>query len=294
MMEKMINGVKRARGDSLRRISMRRFLNNRPAVAGAGFLAVMVLLSFLAPLIAPFAYDAQDLGTGAVFSAGKHWLGTDILGRDLFTRILYGGRVSFAVGICATFVSVVIGVAWGATAGWVGGRVDTVMMRIVDIIYAYPFTIFVIILMVFFNRSLMLLFLAIGAVEWLTMARIVRGQVMALRHREFIEAAIGAGLSHHYIIIRHILPNIAGPVIVYATLTIPSVMLLEAFLSFLGLGVQPPASSWGILIREGAESMESYPWLLLYPGVVLSATLFSLNFIGDGLRDAIDPRSAKE
>lgn len=273
---------------------MRRFAGNHAAVASTVFLAVMLLLSLLAPLISPYAYDAQDLATGAVFSNEAHWLGTDILGRDLFTRIFYGGRVSFAVGICATFVSVVIGVTWGAVAGWIGGRTDTVMMRFVDIVYAFPFTIFVIILMVFFNRSLLLLFLAIGAVEWLTMARIVHGQVLALRKREFIEAAIGAGLSHPYIIVRHILPNVAGPVVIYATLTIPSVMLLEAFLSFLGLGVQPPASSWGILIREGAESMEAYPWLLLYPGILLSATLFSLNFIGDGLRDAVDPRSAKE
>jgi oligopeptide transport system permease protein len=168
------------------------------------------------------------------------------------------------------------------------------MMRIVDIAYAFPFTIFVIILMVFFQKSLLLLFMAIGAVEWLTMARIVRGQVMALRHQEFIDAAIGLGLSHPKIILRHILPNITGPVIVYATLTIPAVMLLEAFLSFLGLGVQPPASSWGILIREGTEAMEEYPWLLLFPGAILSLTLFSLNFIGDGLRDALDPKSSRE
>ncbi len=164
------------------------------------------------------------------------------------------------------------------------------MMRFVDILYAFPFTIFVIILMVFFDRSLLLLFAAIGAVEWLTMARIVRGQVLALRKREFIEAATGLGLTRRRILFRHLLPNVAGPVIVYATLTVPSVMLLEAFLSFLGLGIQPPASSWGILIREGAESMEEYPWLLIYPGALLSATLFSLNFIGDGLRDAFDPR----
>ncbi|HON10800.1 MAG TPA: ABC transporter permease subunit, partial [Chitinispirillaceae bacterium] len=199
-----------------------------------------------------------------------------------------------AVGLCATLVSVLIGVSWGAIAGWVGGRTDVVMMRIVDMAYAFPFTIFVIILMVFFERSLLLLFAAIGAVEWLTMARIVRGQVMALKNQEFIDAAIGLGLSNFRIIMRHILPNITGPIIVYATLTIPAVMLLEAFLSFLGLGVQPPASSWGILIREGAESMEEYPWLLIFPGAVLSATLFALNFIGDGLRDALDPRSSKE
>ncbi len=281
-------------GDSLLRDGMRRFARNRVAVGGCVFLAVMVVLSLCAPLIAPYAYDAQDLSLGAVLTSGKHLLGTDILGRDLFTRILYGGRVSFAVGVCATLVSMLIGVSWGAIAGWTGGKTDMVMMRIVDIAYAFPFTIFVIILMVFFERSLLLLFMAIGAVEWLTMARIVRGQVLALRQREFIEAAVGLGLSRSRIILRHVLPNVAGPVIVYATLTIPSVMLLEAFLSFLGLGVQPPASSWGILIREGAESMEEYPWLLVFPGIVLSATLFSLNFIGDGLRDAFDPRTTRE
>ena len=281
-------------GSSLGRDGMRRFTRNRIAFGGCLFLAVMAALSLGAPLIAPYAYDTQNLSLGATFASGKHWLGTDILGRDLFTRILYGGRVSFAVGVCATLVSVLIGVVWGAIAGWAGGKTDAVMMRFVDIAYAFPFTIFVIILMVFFERSLLLLFMAIGAVEWLTMARIVRGQVMALRHREFVEAAIGLGLPRARIVIRHILPNIAGPVIVYATLTIPAVMLLEAFLSFLGLGVQPPACSWGILIREGAESMEEYPWLLVFPGALLSATLFSLNFIGDGLRDALDPRTMRE
>ena len=281
-------------GDSLLKNGIRRFTRNRPAMGGCCFLAVMVLLSVFAPLISPYAYDAQDLATGASFFGGSHLLGTDILGRDLLTRILYGGRVSFAVGLCATLVSVGIGVGWGIVAGWSGGKTDAVMMRFVDIVYAFPFTIFVIILMVFFDRSLLLLFMAIGAVEWLTMARIVRGQVLSLRHMAFVEAAVGLGLSPTRIMVRHILPNVAGPVIIYATLTIPSVMLLEAFLSFLGLGVQPPASSWGILIREGAESMEEYPWLLVYPGIVLTATLFSLNFIGDGLRDAFDPRSARD
>ena len=281
-------------GNSLWRDALRRFLRNKPAMIGLIVLSVLLTLCILAPLIAPYSVDAQDLSLGASPPGRSHFLGSDILGRDLFSRILYGGQISFAVGLCATLVSVLIGVSWGAIAGWVGGRTDVVMMRIVDIAYAFPFTIFVIILMVFFERSLLLLFAAIGAVEWLTMARIVRGQVMALKNQEFIDAAIGLGLSNFRIITRHILPNITGPIIVYATLTIPAVMLLEAFLSFLGLGVQPPASSWGILIREGAESMEEYPWLLIFPGAVLSATLFALNFIGDGLRDALDPRSSKE
>lgn len=281
-------------GNSLWRDALRRFLRNKPAMIGLIVLSVLLTLCILAPLIAPYSVDAQDLSLGASPPGRSHFLGSDILGRDLFSRILYGGQISFAVGLCATLVSVLIGVSWGAIAGWVGGRTDVVMMRIVDMAYAFPFTIFVIILMVFFERSLLLLFAAIGAVEWLTMARIVRGQVMALKNQEFIDAAIGLGLSNFRIITRHILPNITGPIIVYATLTIPAVMLLEAFLSFLGLGVQPPASSWGILIREGAESMEEYPWLLIFPGAVLSATLFALNFIGDGLRDALDPRSSKE
>ncbi len=281
-------------GNSLLREGMQRFLHNRLALTGLFFLLIIITLCIAAPLLTSYSYDSQTLSSGATPPGASHLMGTDVLGRDLFTRILYGGRVSISVGLCATLVSVVIGVCWGAVAGWCGGKVDSLMMRIVDIAYAFPFTIFVIILMVFFQRSLLLLFMAIGAVEWLTMARIVRGQVMALRHQEFIDAAIGLGLSHPKIIFRHILPNITGPVIVYATLTIPAIMLLEAFLSFLGLGVQPPASSWGILIREGTEAMEEYPWLLLFPGAILSLTLFSLNFIGDGLRDALDPKSSRK
>lgn len=281
-------------GNSLLKDGIRRFIRNRLAISGCIFLLAIIILCIAAPVLTPYTYEDQRLSFGATPPSTSHVLGTDILGRDLFTRILYGGRVSFAVGLCATLVSVLIGVTWGAIAGWYGGKIDIVMMRIVDIAYAFPFTIFVIILMVFFQRSLLLLFMAIGAVEWLTMARIVRGQVMALRRQEFIDAAIGLGLSQTRIIIRHILPNITGPVIIYATLTIPAIMLLEAFLSFLGLGVQPPASSWGILIREGTEAMEEYPWLLLFPGAILSLTLFSLNFIGDGLRDAFDPRSSRE
>ncbi|HEU5079419.1 MAG TPA: ABC transporter permease [Opitutaceae bacterium] len=224
----------------------------------------------------------------------RHVLGTDVLGRDLLVRLLYGGRVSLGVGMAATFVALTIGVIYGAIAGYQGGKLDSAMMRFVDIIYSLPFTIFVILLMVFFGRDIYLLFVAIGAVEWLTMARIVRGQVMSIKRTEYVEAARSLGLSNARIIFRHILPNVVGPVIVYTTLTIPNVMLLEAFLSFLGLGVQPPMSSWGWLIKEGAEKMEEFPWLLISPGVVFSVTLFSLNFLGDGLRDALDVRSSKD
>jgi oligopeptide transport system permease protein len=191
-------------------------------------------------------------------------------------------------------VSLTIGVLYGAIAGFAGGRTDALLMRIVDVLYTLPFTIIVIILAVYLGKSLVLLFMAIGAVEWLTMARIVRGQVMSLKHKEFIEAAYVLGLSRRRIILRHLIPNALGPIVVYTTLTIPQVMLLEAFVSFLGLGVQAPLSSWGVLIQDGANAMEEFPWMLIFPSVALSLTLFSLNFLGDGLRDALDPRIAKE
>jgi len=267
---------------------------NRLALFGFAVLIILCVVSLLTPWIAPYGYEQQDLMLGATPPSLEHWLGTDIFGRDMLTRIMYGGRVSLMVGFIATAVALVIGILWGAIAGFVGGRVDALMMRIVDILYALPFMIFIVLLMVVFGRNILLLFVAIGAVEWLTMARIVRGQVMALRKQEFIEAAYSMGLSQWAIIRRHIIPNTLGPVIVYTTLTIPSVMLLEAFLSFLGLGIQPPQSSWGLLINYGVETMEEYPWLLIFPGVTLSLTLFALNFLGDGLRDALDPRAAKD
>lgn len=267
---------------------------NRMALFGFAVLLVLCVVSLLTPWIAPYSYEEQDLMLGATPPSAAHWLGTDIFGRDMLTRIMYGGRVSLMVGFIATAVALVIGILWGSIAGFIGGRVDAVMMRIVDILYALPFMIFIVLLMVVFGRNILLLFVAIGAVEWLTMARIVRSQVMALRKQEFVEAAYSMGLSRWAIIGRHIIPNTLGPVIVYTTLTIPSVMLLEAFLSFLGLGIQPPQSSWGLLINYGVETMEEYPWLLIFPGITLSLTLFALNFLGDGLRDALDPRASKD
>jgi len=267
---------------------------NRLAIFGLFILLTLILVSLLTPIIAPYGYEEQNLALGATAPSSAHLLGTDIFGRDMLTRIMYGGRVSLMVGFVATSVALVIGITWGAIAGFFGGRLDAIMMRIVDALYALPFMIFIILLMVVFGRNIYLLFLAIGAVEWLTMARIVRSQVMSIRNQEFIEAAYSIGLSRWLIIKKHIIPNTIGPVIVYTTLTIPSVMLLEAFLSFLGLGIQPPQSSWGLLINYGVETMEEYPWLLIFPGIALSLTLFALNFLGDGLRDALDPRASKD
>lgn len=281
-------------GTSLWRDAWRRLRRNKMAVASAVILAALSLVSVLAPWIAPYSYEEQNLSLRAVPPRSGHWLGTDALGRDQLTRLLYGGRVSLMVGIVATGVALVIGVSYGAISGFFGGMIDVVMMRIVDIIYALPFTIFVILLMVFFGRDIRLLFVAIGAVEWLTMARIVRGQVQSLQKQEFIEAARALGLRRRRIIFVHMLPNVLGPIIVYATLTVPAVMLLEAFLSFLGLGVQPPMSSWGLMIKDGADRMEECPWLLIAPGVTLAMTLFCLNFLGDGLRDALDVRTSKD
>ena len=279
-------------GTSLWQDAWRRLRKNRLALFGLVVLVTFIVIAVLTPWIAPYAYDAQDLDLGATPPSAENWLGTDIFGRDLMTQIMYGGRVSLAVGFVATAVALLIGVTWGAIAGYVGGKVDAVMMRLVDILYALPFMIFIVLLMVVFGRNMLLLFLAIGAVEWLTMARIMRGQVQSLRQQEFVEAAISIGLSPATIIRRHMIPNALGPVIVYTTLTIPSVMLLEAFLSFLGLGIQPPQTSWGLLISYGAETMEEFPWLLIFPGLALTLTLFSLNFLGDGLRDALDVRGS--
>ena len=268
----------------------RRLLANKAALAGGIILIVLIVLAIFAPWIAPHSYSYQNLDLGAQPPSSDFLLGTDTLGRDLFSRILYGARVSLLVGFVATGVALVIGVSWGIVAGYFGVRVDSVMMRIVDVLYGLPFIIFIILLMVIFGRNIWLLFAAIGAVEWLTMARIVRGQVLSIKNQEYVLAAQAMGVTNMQMFRKHIFPNILGPIAVYATLTIPQVMLLEAFLSFLGLGIQPPMSSWGTLIRYGVESMEEYSWLLIYPGLTFTITLFALNFFGDGLRDALDPK----
>jgi oligopeptide transport system permease protein len=279
---------------SLWRDAWARLAQNRLAMAGLCLILLISLMAVLTPWLAPYSYSDQYLELGAVPPSAEHWLGTDTLGRDLLTRIMYGSRVSLTVGLLATAVALTIGVVWGTVSGYLGGRIDAVMMRAVDILYALPFTVFIILLMVVFGRNFVLLFLAIGAVEWLTMARIVRGEVLGIRRQEYIEAAIALGLTKTQIMLRHVLPNIVGVVIVYTTLTIPNVILLESFMSFLGLGVQPPQSSWGLLIASGVETMEEYPWLLIFPAATLSLTLFSLNFLGDGLRDALDPRGFRD
>ncbi len=281
-------------GTSLWKDAWHRLKKNRMAFISTLVLAAMVLFCVVGPFFSPYTYDGQDFAQYAKPPSSEHWFGTDKLGRDQLTRIMYGGRVSLAVGLCATLVSLTIGVLYGSISGFVGGKLDNVMMRFVEILAALPFTVFVILLMVYFGRELWLIFAAIGAVEWLTMARIVRGQVMALRKMEYIEAAFALGLSRRRIILRHMLPNVLGPVMVYTTLTIPAVMLLEAFLSFLGLGVQAPMSSWGSMIKDGAEVMEEFWWMLIIPGAFLSVTLFCLNFLGDGLRDALDPKASKD
>jgi oligopeptide transport system permease protein len=272
----------------------RRLRGNRAAVAAIAFIVLLVLAALLGPFLSPYALDEVDWSLTPLASppslANGHWFGTDSNGRDLFVRVWKGTQVSLLVALLATAVSVAIGVAWGATAGYLGGRVDGWMMRVVDVLYALPYMFFVIILTVVFGRSLWLIFLAIGAVGWLTMARVVRGQALALRQREFVLAAVSLGLPAHRIIARHIVPNVLGTVIVYATLTVPQVILFESFLSFLGLGVQEPLTSLGRLVAEGALEMETAPWQLLVPASVLALLLLALNFLGDGLRDALDPR----
>jgi oligopeptide transport system permease protein len=273
----------------------RRLRRNRAAVASAAFLAWLSITVALAPWL-PGMQDptAQDLRLGATPPTAAHWFGTDDLGRDSFARVVYGGRISMLVGLVGTLVSLVIGVTWGAVAGYRGGRLDDFMMRVVDVLYSLPYIFLVILLLVFFSRSLVMLFVALGLVQWLTMARIVRGQVLSLKQQTFVEAARALGAGDRSIIFRHIVPNTLGPVIVYTTLTVPAVILQEAFLSFLGLGVQPPAASWGTLVSDGARVLALFPWLVIFPGLALSLTLLCFNFLGDGLRDALDPQDRRD
>ena len=245
---------------------------------------------FAETAVAEQSEDGRRLVLEARIRQHSFPFGTDANGRDLLTRTLIAGRISLMIGLLATGVALVIGVTYGAVAGYFGGRIDAVMMRLVDILYSLPFMFFVILLVVFFGRSIVLMFIAVGAVEWLDMARIVRGQTLSIKQQEYVQAAHALGVDNRGILRRHIVPNCLGPVAVFMTLLVPKVILLESFLSFLGLGVQEPMTSWGVLIAEGARNIQGAPWMLIYPSIFLAATLFCLNFIGDGLRDALDPK----
>ena len=259
------------------------------ALIGFALFFTIALACFIGPFFVPHSYETTQLSLGASAPSSQHLFGTDVLGRDLLIRTLIGGQISIFVGFLATIVALIIGTASGMIAGYVGKKTDALMMRFVDTLYALPFTIMVILLTVLFGRSLVLIFLAIGAVEWLTLARIVRGETRNIKTQAYVQAAQLNGLPHHQIISKHILRNLISPVIVFATLTIPSVILLESVISFLGLGVQAPLASWGSLINEGAQKFDVYPWLLIFPSIFFSMTILSLNFIGDAFRDAFDP-----
>ncbi len=309
------------KGTSLWKDAWRRLLKNKLAVFGLIVMTIMVIAVIIGPAIIRWTtgftpdYIPADSDLIKSFPPSlKHPMGTDDAGRDLLSRVLQGGRISLMVGVISTFVSLIVGVSYGATAGYLGGKIDNVMMRIVDIIYAIPYILIVIVLLQVFGgqntpgwiesisnvfgggaglNQIFLLFFALGLVSWLTMARVVRGQVLSLKNQEFVLAARATGVSTFNIIFRHLVPNTLGPVIVYATLTIPSVMLTEAFLSFLGIGVQAPYASWGSLAADGIKNIAIFPWQLIFPGVTMALTLFSLNFLGDGLRDALDPQTRK-
>ena len=280
------------KGRSLWDDARRRFFNNRAALTSLIILGFVTLFVFVGPALSQFAFDEVDWGAmhAAPSLASGHYFGTDSLGRDLFVRTAMGGRISLMVGVMGALVAVLIGTLYGATAGFVGGRTDRVMMRTLEILYSFPFMFFVILLVTFFGRNILLIFIAIGAVSWLDMARIVRGQTLSIKGKEFVEAATVYGVSNRAMITRHIVPNVLGIVAVYATLLVPQMILFESFLSFLGLGVQEPMTSWGSLMNEGAQTMEIALWQLIVPAVFMVTTLFCFNFIGDGLRDALDPK----
>nr|WP_314984048.1 oligopeptide ABC transporter permease OppC [uncultured Pantoea sp.] len=279
-------------GRSLWQDARRRFIHNRAALISLLVLLVITLFVIFAPMLAHFTYDDTDwsMMSSPPDTTSGHWFGTDSSGRDILVRVAIGGRISLMVGVASALIAVIVGTLYGSVAGYLGGKIDSVMMRILEILNSFPFMFFVILLVTFFGRNILLIFAAIGMVSWLDMARIVRGQTLSLKRKEFIEAAHVGGVSTWKIVVRHIVPNVLGVVVVYASLLVPSMILFESFLSFLGLGTQEPLSSWGALLSDGANSMEVSPWLLLYPAGFLVVTLFCFNFIGDGLRDALDPK----
>lgn len=279
-------------GRSLWQDARRRFFRNKAAVASLAILFCILLFITFAPMLMPFSYEDTDwnmMGIPPDFES-QHYFGTDSSGRDLLVRVAMGGRISLMVGIAGALIAVIIGTIYGAISGYFGGKVDMVMMRFLEILSSFPFMFFVILLVTFFGQNIFLIFIAIGMVAWLNLARIVRGQTLSLKNKEFVEAAIVCGVSRRQIIWRHIVPNVLGLVVVYASLEVPSLILFESFLSFLGLGTQEPMSSWGALLSDGAAQMETSPWLLAFPAFFLCLTLFCFNFIGDGLRDALDPK----
>ncbi|UVV64384.1 oligopeptide ABC transporter permease OppC [Glaesserella parasuis] len=279
-------------GRSLWQDARRRFFRNKAAVSSLIILFFVVLFITFAPMLMPFSYEDTDwnMMSAAPDFASGHYFGTDASGRDLLVRIAMGGRISLMVGIAGALIAVVIGTTYGAISGYVGGKVDMVMMRLLEILGSFPFMFFVILLVTFFGQNILLIFVAIGMIAWLSLARIVRGQTLSLKNKEFIEAAIVCGVPKRQIIWKHIIPNVLGIVVVYASLEVPALILFESFLSFLGLGTQEPMSSWGALLSDGAAQMETSPWLLAFPAFFLCLTLFCFNFIGDGLRDALDPK----
>ncbi|ORM73981.1 peptide ABC transporter permease [Pantoea wallisii] len=279
-------------GRSLWQDARRRFIHNRAALISLLVLLLITLFVIFAPMLAQFRYDDTDwaMMSSPPDTTSGHWFGTDSSGRDLLVRVAIGGRISLMVGIASALIAVLVGTLYGSLAGYLGGKIDSVMMRILEILNSFPFMFFVILLVTFFGRNILLIFAAIGMVSWLDMARIVRGQTLGLKRKEFIEAAQVGGVSTVSIVLRHIVPNVLGVVVVYASLLVPSMILFESFLSFLGLGTQEPLSSWGALLSDGANSMEVSPWLLMFPAGFLVVTLFCFNFIGDGLRDALDPK----
>ena len=281
------------KGKSLWDEAWKRLLRNKAAIVSGIILMIIITISVITPWIAPYSVSEQNLDIQYQPPSLKHPFGTDSKGRDLLTRVMYGSRISLLIGFIATLVALIIGVTYGSISAYIGGKVDNIMMRFVDILYSLPYMFLVILLVVLFGRNIINLFIALGVFSWLTMARITRGQVLALKEKEFVEASRALGASNFRIIFKHILPNLLGPIVVYATLTIPNIILWESFLSFLGLGVQPPNASWGSLATEGASAInpiEIYWWLIVFPGLALFITLICLNFLGDGLRDAIDPR----
>lgn len=279
-------------GRSLWADARRRFLRNKAALISLGVLALIALVCIIGPWVLPHAYDSTDwdaMSAPPNLQNGHYW-GTDDSGRDLLVRCLVGGRISLTVGLLATLSSVTLGILWGATAGFIGGKVDNIMMRIVDMMYAIPYLLIAILLVTILGREFYLVVLTITVFSWMDMARVVRGQTLSLRSMEYVEAARAVGVSTPRIILRHIVPNLLGVVVIYTTVTVPGVILTESVLSFLGLGIQEPMTSWGVLIQDGAKVMEVTPWILLFPAGLLSVTLYCFNFIGDGMRDALDPK----